>query len=272
MEGGDGTCAGDDASLKKTGDRDWAFVLEKSRNSALRTCAVSRAYAGFSACGTLARRVSVRRAAWCTAALSFQMAVARVTTEVLVGAHQVTVYGCVNTACQRWYPARAAAGPHAALVDSRRQRSSSLTPPPLNAGCPEPRTCPLACASAAPCLPSAVRPSQRRAKRLASLCPGAHQMRAPPRTGHGWRVDVYPGGYDTTCAGYLSLCLELVASGGESEDDAAPCARYELALCDTTIPGGQGGGPHHLVVASPPDGPPTAVRRGCVCAVAYSSP
>ena len=90
--------------------------------------------------------------------------------------------------------------------------------------------------------------------------------------GHGWRVDIYPGGYDTTCAGYLSLCLELVASGGESEDSAAPCARYELALCDVTPPGGQGGGPHHLVVASPPDGPPSAVRRGCVCALCILAP
>ena len=72
------------------------ICVGKSRNSALRTCAFVTRVRSPSKRSTRPTRCSVQRAAWCTAVLSSQMAVARVTTEVLVGAHQVTVYGCVT--------------------------------------------------------------------------------------------------------------------------------------------------------------------------------
>lgn len=78
---------------------------------------------------------------------------------------------------------------------------------------------------------------------------------------------MYPGGLDARAEGCVSVCLELAGrpfgrgdgAGGVGDPAGppppAPRARFELALVDAA-----GGEP--LVVATPPGGPPGALRNG----------
>jgi len=61
-----------------------------------------------------------------------------------------------------------------------------------------------------------------------------------------WRLDLYPGGYSSSCADHLGVCVELV-----SRVDGPVAAHYEVALLDQVRAGARASTPAFLAPETP---------------------
>lgn len=157
-----------------------------------------------------------------------------ITVEAVAGAHQLTVLGRVAARVFR------VASPHIRSVPRFAQAHAMPPGQRLSSDV-------FQVGGANACLRSMIR---------LELKPAARRAFA----GHAWRLDVYPGGFDARCAGFVSACLELAerpqATSAGSPAQPSPLCRFELALVDAA-----GGEP--VVCATPPDAAPVAPKNGC---------